>query len=462
MSSIKTHNSHFDVAVIGSGPGGAVAAYHLARAGAHVVLIEEGSASTGISAFSIEEVQAKYRNAGLTAAIGSPMIPYIEARCLGGGSDINSGLYQRCPEEILQEWRDVYQVQDLERSLKEQYDLLEKEFFEANMGFQSGAADKLQRAAENLCWKNVEIPQLKMELSGNQLIRKKSMRETYIPNALKAGCELLCESRVEKLLQKRDGTWQLLIRKKNNDSYFIRAKYVFVCAGAIHTPALLLKSGIHHNVGKTLAMHPSAKVVVRFDADIEDSLEAPGALQVKEFAPEMGFGCSVRTAPFLAATLTAYPQSLKEIPIHGRKMAVYYAMVRGASTGRIQVLPGLRDPLVSYSLPKNQIVQLYEGVQKLAHLLNSLNINKLYFPWNEKDPQRMRLANYHLFASVPCGENKALSAADSYGQIHGYKNLFVCDASLFCSAPGVNPQATIMAMARRNALHFIASKNAQF
>jgi choline dehydrogenase-like flavoprotein len=48
-------------------------------------------------------------------------------------------------------------------------------------------------------------------------------------------------------------------------------------------------------------------------------------------------------------------------------------------------------------------------------------------------------------------------ATDSFGQVHGHRNLFVNDGSLLCTAPGVNPQGTIMALARRNALHFSKS-----
>ena len=43
---------------------------------------------------------------------------------------------------------------------------------------------------------------------------------------------------------------------------------------------------------------------------------------------------------------------------------------------------------------------------------------------------------------------------DWFGGLHGYHNLFVNDASLLCTAPGVNPQGSIMALARRNALNF--------
>jgi choline dehydrogenase-like flavoprotein len=37
----------------------------------------------------------------------------------------------------------------------------------------------------------------------------------------------------------------------------------------------------------------------------------------------------------------------------------------------------------------------------------------------------------------------------------GTANVFVNDASLLPTAPGVNPQATVMAFAIRNARHFI-------
>jgi len=68
---------------------------------------------------------------------------------------------------------------------------------------------------------------------------------------------------------------------------------------------------------------------------------------------------------------------------------------------------------------------------------------------------RANLMTIHLFSSCPMGENKSKCAVNSFGQMHGFKNLFVADASLLCTAPGVNPQGTIMALARRNALHFL-------
>jgi choline dehydrogenase-like flavoprotein len=38
--------------------------------------------------------------------------------------------------------------------------------------------------------------------------------------------------------------------------------------------------------------------------------------------------------------------------------------------------------------------------------------------------------------------------------VHGHQGLYVNDASMLPDSPGVNPQGTVMALARRNALAF--------
>jgi choline dehydrogenase-like flavoprotein len=65
-----------EIAVIGSGPGGAVAATLLAEAGHDVLLIEEGG-DLGLDSaphFSREEILQKYRNGGITVALGKAKI----------------------------------------------------------------------------------------------------------------------------------------------------------------------------------------------------------------------------------------------------------------------------------------------------------------------------------------------------------------------------------------------------
>src|SRR5437868_1158332 len=62
----------------------------------------------------------------------------------------------------------------------------------------------------------------------------------------------------------------------------------------------------------------------------------------------------------------------------------------------------------------------------------------------------MNLSVVHALGTCPMGENPDLCATDSFGAVHGFRNLRVHDASLFPDSPGVNPQGPTMALALRN------------
>ena len=66
------------------------------------------------------------------------------------------------------------------------------------------------------------------------------------------------------------------------------------------------------------------------------------------------------------------------------------------------------------------------------------------------EPLNTSLMTVHLFSSCPIGERKDRCVADSFGKVYGHEGLFISDGSMLPSAPGVNPQGTIMAFAHRN------------
>ena len=68
---------------------------------------------------------------------------------------------------------------------------------------------------------------------------------------------------------------------------------------------------------------------------------------------------------------------------------------------------------------------------------------------------RASVMTVHLCSTVPLGEDPSRCGADSFGRVHGTTNVRVNDASLLPTAPGVNPQATVMAIAIRNVRRFI-------
>jgi len=473
-----------EIVVVGSGPGGAITACLLAEAGRDVLLIEEGDhlPLSSCAPFSTTEMLQKYRNGGQTVALGKNKISYVEGRCVGGGSEINSGLYHRTPPEILERWKKEFQVQALtENDLLPHFEQCERDVSVSMLPHAPPPASlKLHEGATKLGWKSLEIPRWfryrdsapQSAISNQQsaMGSRQSMTETFIPRFLKAGGRLVSRTRANQIHQNGNG-WLIEATHKSSGTVRIVADQLFLCAGAVHTPALLRRSGITRNIGNSLQVHPTVKTVARFAESVNSAAMGVPVHQVKEFSPRISFGCSISSPAYLALGLQDHPEAARETPRTWEKSAIYYAMITSEGNGTIRSLPGFRDPLVRYRVTEMDRRQLADGLRKLGQALFAAGATEL-FPSLTRGPVLrtindvnkipealpdglMNLMTIHLFSSGPMGEATSKCAADSFGRVHGFKNLFINDASLLCTAPGVNPQGSIMAIARRNTLKFL-------
>ncbi len=59
------------------------------------------------------------------------------------------------------------------------------------------------------------------------------------------------------------------------------------------------------------------------------------------------------------------------------------------------------------------------------------------------------------------GQDPARSVVDPWGRSHDVENLFIFDGSLWPTSSGMNPTATIAALALRNAEHLIEQRSSQ-
>jgi choline dehydrogenase-like flavoprotein len=94
-----------DVAVVGSGPGGAVVAKELSDAGVRVALLEEGPPFTPAE-YELDgalSMARTMREGGLRMIRGTVM-PTMQAIALGGGSLVNSAICNRAPDFVLDRW----------------------------------------------------------------------------------------------------------------------------------------------------------------------------------------------------------------------------------------------------------------------------------------------------------------------------------------------------------------------
>ena len=151
------------VLVIGSGAGGAITAATLAELGHEVLLLEEGPDvdTAGIASNSTEAMQRLYRNGGLTPIMGNQSIAYVEGRCVGGSTEINSGFWHRLPEHCYFRWTSDALLDAFTPEILEGY----FERIEADLHVsrptpeqQTRSSRLFREGAESLGWEVSEVP----------------------------------------------------------------------------------------------------------------------------------------------------------------------------------------------------------------------------------------------------------------------------------------------------------------
>jgi choline dehydrogenase-like flavoprotein len=470
-----------DVLVIGSGAGGAITAALLAEAGVDVLLLEEGPwvEQGTVVPFSLEQMDRQYRGGGVTVALGRPSIAYTEGRCAGGGTEVNSGLYKPPPPELIDRWATEFTIRDLHPDdLVRTAGRVERDLTVSPMpGAPSAASDAMRRGAEALGWANAEIPRWMAYAPGGDgavSAQRQSMTRTYLPRAVAAGARMAVGCRVRRLSLRHSRAHSAEVTLADGRAARVRFGDVFVCGGAIHTPALLQRSGLRHNVGSTLAVHPTVKLAARFDHVVNNPNDV-AVHQVKEFAPDLSFGGSASHPGLVALALSDHWAAFREAITDWRQISVYYSAITSEGTGTVRAIPGVRDPLVTYRLTHRDRALLCSGLARLALLMLEAGADTV-FPSFRGAPlvRRTRdlaelqrrfkatkasVMTVHLCSTMPMGDDLQRCAADSFGRVHHTDNVYVNDASLLPTAPGVNPQGTLMAIAMRNAVHYVSSRS---
>lgn len=457
---------HVQHLVIGSGAGGALTAALLAEAGKEVLLLEEGSRFSNDvrHPFSIERMASQYRNGGMTVAAGRPPIAYSEGCCVGGTTEINAGLYREASEETLAQWGSSFLIRDLSaETLEPHYVQIAADLSVQPLpGPAPRASQVLAEGAASVGWTATEVP--RMYTYGPEGAVKQAMTRTYLPRASAAGALVASGTRAERLVF--NGSQVVGVKTPFG---LARADHIWLCAGAIGTAALLRRSGIRLNIGNTLQLHPVVRLVSRFDESMQGD-DVP-VHQVQPPDRNATLGGLLSTPSRIALALTDDWANNASAAEDWAQCAVYYATISAEGHGYVRSMPHGAERLVSFRLTKRDKARLGLNLADLARLMFAAGACCVY-PGvrgggtidRPRDAHRIAASvaegaasvlSFHLFSTTPMGEDTRRSAVDSFGRVRRVTNLRVNDAAMLPASPGVNPQATVMAIARRNVIAFL-------
>jgi choline dehydrogenase-like flavoprotein len=477
---------HADVAVIGTGAGGAVVAAELAEAGARVVALEEGEHYTGreFTARPLEQIRRLYRDRGLTGAFGNTLIAIPLGRAVGGTTAINSGTCWRPPEEVLQRWEAEFDIPNVANGgLAPELERVERAINVAPVPEDLlGPAGRIfRRGAEALGLRGESIPRNAAGCRGTGVCvfgcprdAKQAMHVSYIPRAIEAGARVHVRARADRILIQDNRAIGVIAERldaggrSRGERLWVLADRTVVSAGALLTPALLARSGCARRVaqlGRHLRIHPATRVLAMFDEPVRAWEGVPQSYHVHEFEREGILLQGMVVPPGVqAATLPGFGLAHKERMASHAQLASFGVLISDTSTGRV-FAHGQR-PLVWYWMNRDDVRRLVRGISIAARVFFAAGAREVY-PGIRQRPvlrsmseaealERLRLRAadiemmaFHPMGTARMGRDPVRCAVRPSGELHGVRGLYIADASLFPTSTRVNPQLTIMALATR-------------
>ena len=114
---------------------------------------------------------------------------------------------------------------------------------------------------------------------------------------------------------------------------------------------------------------------------------------------------------------------------------------------------GIPSPLVRYRLSENSLKMMEYAAKKATEALEAAGAQQVYI----RNP--LKQSGWHLLGTCRMGDDPASSVVDRWGRAHDVPNLFIVDGSTMVTSTGMNPTATIMAVALRSMRHLAETRS---
>ena len=496
-----------DVVIIGSGAGGGFSAETLAQQGLKVIILEEGPYRNH-QQFTLMEKQAYadlYQEA-TARKTKDKAISILQGRCVGGSTTVNWTSSFRTPDKTLAFWHDNLAIEGLSsEDMLPWFEAVEQQLSITPWAMSANENNQtLARGMNKLGLQTKVIPRNVKNCAnlgycgmGCPLDAKQSMLVTTIPSALAAGATLISRARVQKLIFSNGKIESIKVQalstkghKTGNSEITIRATHFVLSAGAIGSPAILLRSNApdpYSVLGKRTFLHPVTVSAAIMPHSVNAFSGAPQSIYSDEFlwrdgvAGELGYKLEVPPLhPLLVSTFIpghglSHRKLMEQFPNMQAIIALHRDGFHPQSEGGVVELDENALPVLDYPLDDLFWRAARESLLKMAEIQFAAGATKvmpmhsdaaLFSRWSkakqgieELSLQALKLTVFsaHVMGGCRMGENEKTSVVNSMGRHHQLSNLNIIDGSVFPTSLGVNPQLSIYALAKRNAAHL--SKN---
>jgi choline dehydrogenase-like flavoprotein len=254
----------------------------------------------------------------------------------------------------------------------------------------------------------------------------------------------------------------------------VDARVVVLAAGAIGSPALLLRSalpGAPGRIGLGFTCHPGLILVGAHAQPITNDVGHPKSFIVDRAVEE---GYVLETCmyfPFTTAkAITGFgpPHSLLMRAFARLQQILVLAVDRAIPDNRVTV-DRQGNPVVHYRFTPETVSRLVRGNRAATRIFFAAGAVQVHAPFADPPlleagdaehiearidetrwkPGKQTVSAGHLMGGCGMGSHSSDSVTDGWGRIHGLPWLRVADASLFPDSLEINPYVTIMALADR-------------
>jgi choline dehydrogenase-like flavoprotein len=487
-----------DVVVVGSGAGGGPAAAVLAEAGLDVVVLERGEY------YDDRDFGRGELDSLLTLFAGGPgvtaegQIQLLAGSSVGGGTVVNWTTSFRTPDDVRAEWADLGATQFAEQEYTDALDAVT-----ARLGVNrehstvSGRDAVLERGLTSLGW-HVDAPARNVGAAcdagtecgrcgyGCRVGAKQSVTKTWLADAAARATRIVVGADVRRVMIKDRQAEGVEAVTAHGHRITVRARAVVVAAGAIQTPALLLRSGLANpNIGRYLRLHPATAVFGRLPEEIrgwEGAMQTRYSTQHRDLDGK-GYGVSYETGPVHPGSVTGLlnwrgAAAHREVMLDLGHVVAVGVITRDRDGGRVRIGRD-GEAIAKYRLSAYDRAHMAVGIEGAAKILEAAGATRIFSghqcgPSFEPGvrgtlehfvadchragyaPGRCAIAAPHLMGSARMGGSPGISALNPDGATWEVPNVVVADGSCFPTASGVNPMISIEAIAHMNAARLAA------